>query len=203
MSQYTEGGRLRRDFASAYEEHVVDIYGFIAYRVRSRADAEDLTQTTFERALRAWRQYDERLGAVRTWLFAIARNVVADHMRRGPARMERPVDALTAGDAEATVEPEPSLGIDPRLADALALLSPRDREVVALRFGGDLAGPEIAMLLGLSLANVQQILSRSLRRMRAAMDDPVVPYAHPRTGVRHARGGVVAPPPIGTPVSPS
>ena len=39
--------------------------------------------------------------------------------------------------------------------------------MIALRFGGDLTGPEIAELIGLTLANVQQILSRSLRRLRS------------------------------------
>jgi DNA-directed RNA polymerase specialized sigma24 family protein len=52
------------------------------------------------------------------------------------------------------------------------MLSDRDRELVALRYGGDLTGPEIASLTGLSLANVQQILSRSLRRLRALLDQP-------------------------------
>ena len=58
---------------------------------------------------------------------------------------------------------EPNLGIEPDLAEALATLSRRDREVVALRFGADLSGLEIAELSGLSVDNVQQILSRSLR----------------------------------------
>jgi DNA-directed RNA polymerase specialized sigma24 family protein len=42
--------------------------------------------------------------------------------------------------------------------------------VLALRFGGDLTGPEIAELTGLTLSNVQQILSRSLRRLRAELE---------------------------------
>ena len=46
----------------------------------------------------------------------------------------------------------------------------RDREVLALRFGGDLTGPEIAAMLDLSLANVQQILSRSLRKLRGLLE---------------------------------
>jgi Sigma-70, region 4 len=62
--------------------------------------------------------------------------------------------------------------VDPRLRAALESLGQRDREIVALRFGGDLAGPEIAALTGLSLANVQQILSRSLRRLRAELEQP-------------------------------
>ena len=57
----------------------------------------------------------------------------------------------------------------PELVEAMAALSDRDREVIALRFGGDLTGPEIAAMLGLSLANVQQILSRSLRRLRGVL----------------------------------
>ncbi len=42
--------------------------------------------------------------------------------------------------------------------------------MLALRFGGDLTGPEIAALLELSLANVQQILSRSLRKLRVLVE---------------------------------
>lgn len=174
---------MRPDFASAYEHHGPAVYGFIAYRVRSRADAEDLTQATFERALAAWRQYDAGRGGLRTWLLAIARNAVADHHRRGPGRAEEPADALTVG-RDVLVDPEePAWGLDPVLAGALAALGQRDREVVALRFGADLAGPEIAALTGLTLANVQQILSRSLRRLRDALE-----AAEPQRGERPRRG---------------
>ena len=61
-------------------------------------------------------------------------------------------------------------GLLSELANALARLSDRDREVLALRFGADLTGPEIAALTGLKLGNVQQILSRCLRRLRRALE---------------------------------
>lgn len=70
------------------------------------------------------------------------------------------------------VRAEPDLGIEPELVEALSTLSPRDREIVALRFGGDLHGPEIAEMTELSLANVQQILSRSLRQLRTVLEEP-------------------------------
>jgi RNA polymerase sigma-70 factor (ECF subfamily) len=158
-----------RDFAGIYDEHVWRVYGFFAYRLHSRADAEDLTQQTFERALRAWARYDESRASVATWLVVIARNLLVDHLRAGRAASQRPIDEV---DLE-TIAAEPdrhSLGLDPSLERALAELGPRERELIALRFGGDLTGPEIAELTGLSLANVQQILSRSLRRMRASLD---------------------------------
>lgn len=47
-----------RDFSAVYDEHIWQVYGFFAYRLHSRADAEDLTQQTFERALRSWHRYD-------------------------------------------------------------------------------------------------------------------------------------------------
>jgi RNA polymerase sigma-70 factor (ECF subfamily) len=67
--------------------------------------------------------------------------------------------------------PEP-LGPSPELERALDTLGQRDREVIALRYGGDMTGPEIAELTGLTLANVQQILSRSLRRLRSELESP-------------------------------
>jgi RNA polymerase sigma-70 factor (ECF subfamily) len=65
---------------------------------------------------------------------------------------------------------EPDLGLEPELAHALDELADRDREVLALRYGADLSGPEIAALTDLSLANVQQIISRSLRRLRSTLE---------------------------------
>jgi RNA polymerase sigma-70 factor (ECF subfamily) len=149
-------------FEHAFERHVGDVYAFFVYRLGRTHDAEDLTQATFERAWRAWGRFDEGRGSARAWLLAIARNLLVDHHRA--ARPSEPLDARLA------VGPSPEPGLDPRLASALAQLSDRDREVIALRFGADLAGAEIAQLCGLSLGNVQQILSRSLRRLRSELE---------------------------------
>lgn len=159
------------DFAAAYDEQVWSVYGFFAYRVGSREDAKDLTQQTFERALRAWARFDPERAPVGAWLMAIARNLLIDHYRGSGSARHQPLDEV-AEDQLGSEMPEPDLGIEPDLAEALATLSPRDREVVALRFGADLKGPEIAELSGLSLANVQQVLSRSLRKLRTALEEP-------------------------------
>jgi RNA polymerase sigma-70 factor (ECF subfamily) len=158
-------------FADVYDEQIWNVYGFFAYRVRCRADAEDLTQRTFERALRAWARFDPERAPVGAWLLAIARNLLIDHYRADSSSRHRPLEEVEEERLGSEV-PEPDLGIEPALAEALATLSSRDREIIALRFGGDLTGPEIAELTGLSLANVQQILSRSLRRLRDALEAP-------------------------------
>ena len=157
------------DFSSAYDEHVWHVYGFFAYRLRSRADAEDLTQMTFERALRAYARYDASLASVQTWLIAIARNLLVDHVRADRSGMQRTIEDLPEPLLPAAPDRH-DLGLEPELERALTALADRERELIAMRFGGDLSGPEIAALTGLSLANVQQILSRALRRMRATME---------------------------------
>jgi RNA polymerase sigma-70 factor (ECF subfamily) len=156
------------DFAAVYDEHVWKVYGFFAYRVGVRADAEDLTQQTFEKALRAWSRFDPARARPGTWLMAIARNLLTDHYRGDRSGLHEPLD-LDSSRAP-LAPPGFELGLAPELEQALSRLGSREREIIALRFGGEYSGPEIAAILGLSLANVQQIMSRSLRRLRADLE---------------------------------
>jgi RNA polymerase sigma-70 factor (ECF subfamily) len=149
-----------------YDEHVWRVYGFLAYRVSDRDTAEDLTQATFERALRAWPRFDSRRASERTWLLSIATNLLIDYRRR-----ERSVLVASIDDRLLPAVPGPeSLALgSPELLGALAELTEREQDVLALRYGGDLTGEEIAQLLGLTPDNVQQIASRSLRKLRALL----------------------------------
>jgi RNA polymerase sigma-70 factor (ECF subfamily) len=155
------------EFARVYDEHVWRVYGFLAYRLSDRDVAEDLTQMTFERALRAWSRFDPRRASESTWLLAIARNLLIDHHRRDRSDRLDPIDERVLPTVPG---PEDWLTTSPDLSEALGQLTGRDREVVALRFGGDMTGPEIAGMMDLSLANVQQIISRSLRKMRTILE---------------------------------
>jgi RNA polymerase sigma-70 factor (ECF subfamily) len=155
------------DFARVYEEHVWRVYAFLAYRLHDRHTAEDLTQATFERALRAWSRFDPRRASETTWLLAIARNLLIDHHRRDRSGRLEPIEERLE---PAVPGPDQRFAASPELVEALCQLSDRDREVIALRFGADLTGPEIAQLLELTLANVQQILSRSLRKLRGLLE---------------------------------
>ncbi len=162
--------RTHSDLSRVYEDNVWHVYGFLAYRLRDREAAEDLTQVTFERAMRAFSRFDPRRASERTWLLAIARNALIDHQRRGGRLSSEPLDeaslASVAGpeDAIASVD----------LRAALMQLPDREREVLALRYGAEMTGPEIAGMLGLSAANVHQIISRTLRKLRVELDPATV-----------------------------
>lgn len=161
------------DFAPVYEEYIWRVYGFLAYRVGDTPTAEDLTQLTFERALRAWSRFDPRRGSIGGWLLTIARNTLIDHVRRDRSALLVPIDEQQLPTVPG---PEASASGSPELLVALEHLAEREREVIALRFGGDLSGAEIAQMLGMSIANVHQVLSRSLRKLRELLEQhEVVP----------------------------
>lgn len=164
-------GRTSEELPRVYRDHFDAVYAFLAYSV-DRATAEDLTASTFERVVRSWKRFDERRGSERTWVLAIARNLLTDHFRahrrreavstdEHPALLDRLVDEEEPLAERLTAE---------QLAGWLAPLGDREREVLALRYAADLSTAEIASLLGLTAANVQQINSRSLRRLRSLLE---------------------------------
>ncbi|HWH94434.1 MAG TPA: sigma-70 family RNA polymerase sigma factor [Baekduia sp.] len=161
-----------QDLHEVYRGNVSAVYAFFTYSVDAET-AEDLTAATFERVVRSWRRYDDRRASVRTWVLTIARNLLTDHFRRqshrrGPSFDEHPALAAWAGQEEDPAERCASVDA---IKTWLLMLQPREREVLALRYGADLPTGEIAHCLGLSEANVHQIVSRALRRLRAILTD--------------------------------
>src|ERR1700761_3754924 len=69
------------DWNAVYAHQLPRIYNYFRFRVGPGQDVEELTARTFEKAWRARAQYRRDLAGFSTWLFAIARNVVTDHLR--------------------------------------------------------------------------------------------------------------------------
>lgn len=166
------GRRDDDELRRVYREHVDAVFAFLAYSV-GRDSAEDLTATTFERVVKNWRRYDAAKASERTWILSIARNALIDHYRRQSHRQttsldEHPVLAETlAAQHDPIAE---ALSAD-AFASWLRELAPREREVLAMRYGGDMSAAEIAELLELSEANVHQIASRAVRKLRRTAGD--------------------------------
>ena len=153
-----------------YRENVSAVYGFFSYSVGPDA-AEDLTAATFERVVRSWAQFDPTRSSERTWIFTIARNLLTDHWRwrshrGGPSLDANPelVESLASSDDPLARSLERDA-----LKGWLEQLGPRERQVLALRYVADLSVPEVAESMELSEANVHQICSRSLRRLRSTV----------------------------------
>jgi RNA polymerase sigma factor (sigma-70 family) len=155
------------EFERLYAEEAAGLFSFLAYRTGDRALAEDVLADAFERALRARRRFDRRRGSQKTWLYAIALNVLRDHARRASAEARALERAATPGASN-----QPDLAqVEHRdqVQRALATLSDEEREAIALRFGADLTVPEIAKVLGEPLTTVEGRVYRALRKLRTAL----------------------------------
>ena len=150
-------------FEQLYSAEASALFSFLAYRTGDRSLAEDLLADAFERALRG--RYNARKGSAKTWLYAIALNVLRDHMRRAAAesRAYERVDEGVARDPFADVE------VRDELMRGLARLSAEEREAISLRFGAGLTVPEMATVLGEPLTTVEGRVYRALRKLREAL----------------------------------
>jgi RNA polymerase sigma factor (sigma-70 family) len=160
---------------AVYREHVGSIYGFFSYSV-GRDVAEDLTAATFERVVRSWGRFDASRSGERTWIFAIARNLLTDYLRSqrhrsGPSLDEHPalLDTLASQSTASTEDPVQRTLNAEAVSGWLGQLRPREREVLALRYCADFSVAEIARIMQFTEANVHQICSRALRRLRSTV----------------------------------
>lgn len=154
-----------------YRANVSAVYAYFGYQLPA-AVAEELTAATFERVVRFWGTFDSERGRPQTWILAIARNVLRDYFRHASVERAVSLDEHPEIANGACVSEDPLADREDleSLESWLSGLNARQREVLALRFGADLTPAEIAAQLGLSEANVYQILSRGLRRLREELN---------------------------------
>jgi RNA polymerase sigma-70 factor (ECF subfamily) len=160
--------RERAAFATLYDRYLPAVYRYCYLRLGSKEAAEDATSIVFTKALNAISTCQP--DRFRSWLFAIAHNVVVDSYRsrsstepiEQAAELEdpspSPLDAALLGDDERTV-----------LA-LLKQLSPEQREIVELRLAG-LTGVEIAAALERSPGSVRAAQFRAYARLRELLGD--------------------------------
>lgn len=153
-------------FAQLYEVHFDRIYRYIVLKVRNQADAEDLTQQVFLKALESIGSYRWRGMPFSSWLFRIAHNQVVDHFRKRRKEKTLPLDETRA---QSTVDPtllaEQRLRME-QLAVACEQLSEAQQEVISLRFAGGLSVAETAKAMGKSEGAAKVLQHEALVRLR-------------------------------------
>jgi RNA polymerase sigma-70 factor (ECF subfamily) len=152
-------------FTELYRRYADRVYRFCLFRVHRPADAEDLMQQTFVRAIEALPRYEERGLPFGAWLFRIARNVVIDFQRS--CRDHVDLEALTLTGADPSIEDDTD-GLAERdaLLGALARLTPDQREVLGYRFFADLSARETGRLMDRDEATIRGLQARALGALR-------------------------------------
>lgn len=155
------------DLEQIYREQYRSLVGFITKRTGDRARAEELAQEAFVRAIRCRPRHP------RSWLYAVAANLVRDEARRAQVAqrhlrvVRREVEreaAAPAPDAAWTRAEDKN-----RLQAALARLTDRDRSALLLQ-GDGLSYEEIANQLGLARGSIGTTLARARERLVQAWE---------------------------------
>ncbi len=151
-----------------FNSYNLPLVRFLTRRLGDRDLAEEVAQETFVRAMR-----QESISSERSWLFAVASNLVRDEARR-EARQRRRLEMVSAhAESEASVEPEVTelerTQEQARARQAIEALGERDRDALLMREEG-LGYEEIAAALELSVGSVGTTLSRARRRLMEAYE---------------------------------
>ena len=158
-------------FEALYRSSRDDLFAYVAGLLRDRSAAEDITAQAFERAYRRRSSFNPKRGTQRAWLFGIARNAALDELRRRKRHAElvtEPVDEAAAGAPEEGAETALRRSA---IRNALARLSARERELVALKYFAGLDNSEIAAVVGISESNAGTRLHRVIEKLREACDE--------------------------------
>lgn len=156
-----EAAVTREEFAALAVSYLAEVTAYARRLTRSRSDADDLVQDTYDRAFGHWRELREPQSC-RAWLFRITRNICTDHVRSAAARPELwLVAANEAAAPEPVVSAETVERLDARQLEAAVQRLPNEqREAVLLCDLWGFAYREIAEIMNCPLGTVQSRIAR-------------------------------------------
>lgn len=150
-------------FLAFYDDALPQVYGYLSARCGSAAVAEDLTAETFLAAVDAVRR-DDRTTVTMPWVIGVARHKLVDHWRR-QHRDERRL-RLLRDTATFTDEPWDVHLEAMRVRQVLEALPAQHRASLTLRYLDGLSVPEVAALLGRTVAATEALLVRAKAAFR-------------------------------------
>jgi RNA polymerase sigma-70 factor (ECF subfamily) len=163
-----QSGALKRerDVRDAYAAHAGELYGFAVRSLDDPGLAEEAVQETFLRAWRAGDRFDPEIGSLRTWLFAILRNVVID---LGRARSVRP--RVAEGGIEPSVEPLDEALLAWQVEEGMRRIGDDHRRVLVETYYRGRPYAEVAAELGVPEGTVKSRVYYGLRALRVVLEE--------------------------------
>lgn len=164
MLQVREG--QLSELTELFERYHVLLYNFFLRLTLDKALSEDLTQNLFYRVLRYRQSFEPASGSFRSWVYRMARNIYADHLRQdqkvpgssGPS--DEVLERIAGQDVPYTEDQFE------RLDAAMALLSPDQREILVLSRYQGLKYGEISKIKEISVPAIKVQVYRALRKLR-------------------------------------
>jgi RNA polymerase sigma factor (sigma-70 family) len=158
--------RSDRGFERLYKRHVGDVYRYALAVMRNPTDAEDVTQTTFLNAYRAYVEKGSRPDKPQNWLIAIAHNVCRQRFRQ---TARRPSEVSFEDDIADTVTDDDALSAED-IRRALGHLAFNQRAALVMRELEGRSYAEIAEILEVSTSAVETLIFRARRALREQLE---------------------------------
>jgi RNA polymerase sigma-70 factor (ECF subfamily) len=164
LEDLVESGRYREATAMCAEDHGAAVGRLCMAMLGNQAEAQEVSQETFLAAYQGMANFRSE-GSVKAWLYGIARRQCARRLQRGPKRhLELVPDTHAAPESSDRGLRDKERRAE--LQEHLSTLKPSEREVLLLRFTGDLSFKEVARILDIKEATVRKRASRALARLR-------------------------------------
>ncbi len=164
---------MDQNFAELYDQHVAEVYKFIYFKVLHKETAEDLTSTTFLKALESFSKFDGKKAKFKTWVFRIARNTVIDHYRTAK-QVSNIEDAWGLSNDEDVVQDLKIAEKYQKVRDYMEMLTAEQREIVLLRVWQGYKFQEIAEIVDKSEGACKVMFKRVIDKMQADFAQLVV-----------------------------
>ncbi len=162
--------RDRSQFAKLYQRYADQIFAYVYTLTKNRELAEDVTAATFARAYEELPRFQWRGVPYSAWLYRVAANMVARSKRRpGWVELGERHESADLDPLDVVVERSNAA----ELRELVATLPADQREVVMLRFGGELRNKEIAEIMGRSEGAVKLLTFRALTTLRKTLGAPL------------------------------
>ena len=155
--------------ATLYDRHYDAVYRYCYYHVGDVPLAQDLASEVFVRMVENLDTFDVRGRPLLAWLYAIARNLVADTFRRRGLAPQLPLNEAQIADEDTLAQRVEQRLLAEDLVAALARLTEEQRQVILLKFVLNHDNAEAARLLGKSEGAIKSLQHRALAGLRRAL----------------------------------
>jgi RNA polymerase sigma-70 factor (ECF subfamily) len=153
-------------FEGIYRRHVRDVYGFSLSMLGNAEDAEDVTQTTFLNAYRAYRRGEEPQKPL-NWLITIAHNVCRQRFRQAT---RRPNEVQYDDGVAEAIAPDEAVPTANDIRRALGELAFNQRAALVMREIEGRSYAEIAEILGITVGAVETLIFRARQALREQLE---------------------------------
>jgi len=156
--------------ATLYDRHYDAVYRYCYYHVGDAPLAQDLAGEVFVRMVENLDRFDVRGRPLLAWLYAIARNLIADTYRKRGQSPQLPLDQVQVADKDTLAQRVEQRLLAEDLAAALRRLTEEQRQVILLKFVLDHDNAEVARMLGKSEGAIKSLQHRALAALRRALE---------------------------------